>query len=782
MANIHTLVSGSGASNVHLLFQEFSTRFNGCTTAGGTPAGRVQKERGKCDHFRGSSVRVSVVGQSRRSSGATDVSPVREDSNKHVNINGGNQIRPIEIPVTCYQIIGLHDQAEKDEIVKSVMHLKTAEIEEGYTKDTLIARQDLLIDVRDKLLFEPIYAGNIKDKQLPKSSLCISWNWLPGALCLLQEVGEEKLVLEIGRKALQNSESKPFVHDLLLSMALAECTIAKSWFEKSNISQGFEALARAQCLLRSKNSLGKMMLLSEIEESLEELAPACTLDLLGMPQKPENAERRIGAIAALRELLRQGLDVEASCRVQDWACFLGQALKKLMAAEIVELVNWDGLALIRKNKKSLDSQNQRVVVDSKNFYVVTLAHIALGFTSRQNELISKAKMLCECLITAEGIELKFEESFCSFLLGQVDETTAVESLRQLQRSSSLSSQDTLQKNESKEASTANKLLESWLKESVLSVFADTRDCSSSLAEFFSGDKRGFKNKQCRISASRRIPIAVSRPSDQRHGESLPGSAVKQLAPLDLRNPLAESSEASGAASLQLKRSFGTRQHGETRKSWPNLGKTVLAAAAVACCVSSFSVFGSIKLLRGWSGGPRSASFSTAAATLRRTAESLLVKKIQPEEPPRSHYRTSSSSLASGGIPMSSEDAEALVKRWQESKAKALGPEHDIPGLVDVLEGSMLLQWEALADAAKSRSCFWRFVLLRLSIVQAETWKEDGGEVAEIEAVLEEAAELVVVDHQNQLTNPTYCSPYRIRYLLKKRDGSWRFCQAQILTP
>lgn len=48
--------------------------------------------------------------------------------------------------------------------------------------------QNLLMDVRDKLLFEPEYAGNIREKVPPKSSLRIPWAWLPGALCLLQEV------------------------------------------------------------------------------------------------------------------------------------------------------------------------------------------------------------------------------------------------------------------------------------------------------------------------------------------------------------------------------------------------------------------------------------------------------------------------------------------------------------------------------------------------------------------------------------------------------------------
>jgi len=125
----------------------------------------------------------------------------------------------------------------------------------------------------------------------------------------------------------------------------------------------------------------------QIEESLEELAPACTLELLGMPHTPENAERRLGAIAALRELLRQGFDIESSCQVQDWPCFLIQALNKLMATEIVDLLPWDNLASTRKNKKSLESQNQRVVIDFNCFYVVLMAHIALGFSSKQKDLV-----------------------------------------------------------------------------------------------------------------------------------------------------------------------------------------------------------------------------------------------------------------------------------------------------------------------------------------------------------------------------------------------------------
>lgn len=111
------------------------------------------------------------------------------------------------------------------------------------------------------------------------------------------------------------------------------------------------------------------------------------MELLGLPHVPDNAECRRGALAALQELIRQGLDVEFSCRVQDWPCFLIQAMNKLMASEIVDLLSWDSLSIKRKNKKSIESQNQRIVLDFNCFYLAMIAHIALGFSTRQNEMV-----------------------------------------------------------------------------------------------------------------------------------------------------------------------------------------------------------------------------------------------------------------------------------------------------------------------------------------------------------------------------------------------------------
>ncbi|XP_057968953.1 plastid division protein CDP1, chloroplastic isoform X2 [Malania oleifera] len=776
---------------------------------------------------------VSIASHSRAIEIASvDRRGARPVADLHCSVENGNACSAIEIPITCYQLVGVPDQAEKDEIVRSVMELKTAEVEEGYTMDAVVSRQDLLMDVRDKLLFEPEYAGNMKEKIPPKASLRIPWTWLSGALCLLQEVGELKLVLEIGRKALQHPDVKPYVHDLLLSMALAECAIAKIGFEKNDVSPGFEALARAQCLLRSRVSLGKMTLLSQIEESLEELAPACTLEILGMPCTPENAERRRGAIAALHELLRQGLDCQTSCKVQDWPCFLSQALNRLMATEIVDLLPWDSLAVTRKNKKLLESQNQRVVIDFSCFYTVLLAHIALGFLRKQTDLISKAKTISECLIASEGIDLKFEEAFCLFLLGEGEEADAIEKLRQLELNSNSTSQHSVPEKENKDVSGTNPILEIWLKNAVLGVFPDTQDSAPSLVNFFSVEKQNLRKRQSRrapqtMPAVSHRPLCASLASNQRDIEepfryrnsSLHlGAAVKPLALADLQNPLMLDKDASrgniSISAVQLKRNLGAH-HNRVWESWlasrDMIGR-IIVGAVLGCIVFATFNFSSMKIgwmrVSRWDSKPNMyASSLTSSMPVSSADHSLRPACIDGSSIPgqlkkllavvKAHLRNrftagnlqsscrasspTSSMAALYRRPMPIEEAEALVKLWQSIKAEALGPSHQIHSLSEVLDESMLVQFEALADAAKARSCFWRFVLLQLSVLRADILSDKAGaELAEIEAFLQEAAELV---SESQDRNPTYYSSYKICYILRRQDdGSWKFCECDIQTP
>ncbi|CAL5184902.1 unnamed protein product [Lathyrus oleraceus] len=750
------------------------------------------------------------------------------DNNNNRIVENPHVKSSVEIPVSCYQLIGVPDRAEKDEIVKAVMSLKNAEIDEGYTMAVVASRQDLLMDVRDKLLFEPEYAGNLKEKIPPKSSLRIPWSWLPGALCLLQEIGESKFVLDIGRRSLQHQDAKPYADDLVLSMALAECTVAKIGFEKKKVSQGFEALARAQCLLRSKPSLAKMTLLSHIEESLEELAPACTLELLSMPNTPENVERRRGAIAALREMIRQGLDVEVSCQVQDWPSFLSQTFGNLLASEIVDLLPWDSLAVMRKNKRTIESQNLRAVIDSNCFYRVFTAHMALGFSSKQKELINKAKSICECLIASEGIDLKFEETFCLFLLGLGTEAEAVEKLKQLELNSNPKHNSVLGK-AIMDASAANPSLELWLKDSVLDLYPDTKGCSPSLANFFNTQKKisGSKNSK---GSPQIFPAICHRPlssygsverkdfeEPRSYASSSPylGFAVKQLTPTDLQGSLLSGKSENGhnpsEPPVKVNRNLGTHHKGiwDNQFTRAQVFERVTYITVLGCVAfASMKLFGMNlgKTVTGsnwaftkannctsWAANT-SADYTIGPTYIRRSSIANQLKRIMstvkiqflhlPDAGSRSDLRSAHTSSSSPinvyRRLMPVEEAETLIREWQTIKAEALGPSHEVNGLAQVLDESMLAQWQALADAAKEKSCYWRFLLLKLSVLRADILSDgNGSDIAEIEALLEEAAELI---DSSQQKNPNYYSTYKVKYVVKmQEDGSWKFCEADIRT-
>ena len=56
------------------------------------------------------------------------------------------------------QLIGVPEKAEKDEIVKSVLTLKKADIDEGYTMDVVVSRQvDKLSIIFCNLFFNQIF-------------------------------------------------------------------------------------------------------------------------------------------------------------------------------------------------------------------------------------------------------------------------------------------------------------------------------------------------------------------------------------------------------------------------------------------------------------------------------------------------------------------------------------------------------------------------------------------------------------------------------------------------
>lgn len=255
------------------------------------------------------------------------------------------------------------------------------------------------------------------------------------------------------------------------------------------------------------------------------------------------------------------------------------------------------------------------------------------------------------------------------------------------------------------------------------------------ANYFGGEKRTPVSKKSKL-APQTSPILSHRPmsttlvSERRDfDDSLShlnssqhlGTAVKQLAPTDLQSPLILGKTGGGssgtAGSVQMKRNLGMR-HGKVWEGWLSRGFLVgrITFVAVVGCI----VFTTLKLtgMKGRSAskpahskpnlhtnsvawttdssvdfrlGPAYIKGNGIAGGLRKFLMTFMKRARNCSDTGNSPVSRMSSSTYLCRRPMSVEEAEDLVKQWQEIKAEALGPSHEIQSLYEVLDESMLVQ-------------------------------------------------------------------------------------------
>lgn len=250
-----------------------------------------------------------------------------------------------------------------------------------------------------------------------------------------------------------------------------------------------------------------------------------------------------------------------------------------------------------------------------------------------------------------------------------------------------------------------------------------------------GNKRGLQT----ASQISHRPLAPAITRDQRAtDEPLPygdtsrhlGSAVKQLAPPNLQAQLTVDKvnvgNASGMPSVQLKRNLGGG-----RKVWEiwlglnSIVEKIIFVVSVGCVIFVSFKLMNMQLWRmkngsgWWLNTPRTTSShswkmdfpqdpSYRQPSNRRSGITEKLKKLLPKftmqiDPQASGLQNSffaaglsPSATAAYKTPMPIEEAETLIKKWQTIKAEALGPDHNIDGLFDVLDEPMLVQVSCIA--------------------------------------------------------------------------------------
>lgn len=256
--------------------------------------------------------------------------------------------------------------------------------------------------------------------------------------------------------------------------------------------------------------------------------------------------------------------------------------------------------------------------------------------------------------------------------------------------------------------------------------------------FFHGQKKSHVTKKTngtpqRTPTMNHRQISVAFMSEQRDLEGSMrrmnssqnlGSAVKQLAPADLQNPLTpdkSNSESNvSTQSVQLKRTVGIHR-GKNWECWLaqiNVVGRIITVSILGCIVFAVIQISGMNVSKmrstskwtsskpnkftsslSWMGNPTdyqrgpASSITIALKNLLSKADKQLRSHPGAWNPQISDRKTTSLSSVSALYkrPMPLEEAEALVKQWQIIKAEALGPNHEVQRLSEVLDEPMITQ-------------------------------------------------------------------------------------------
>jgi curved DNA-binding protein CbpA len=669
------------------------------------------------------------------------------------------------------------------------------------------------------------------DSQNQNLSIEISQEELVGALLILQDLGEYEIVLKLGRPYLvhKNSgadaktgnldnekalEDRP---DIVLTIALACLELGREQWQQGHYENAANSLETGQEVLSREGLFPNVQ--AEIQADLYKLRPYRILELLALPEV-KTAERRQG-LELLQNILddRGGIDGngndESGLNIDDFLRFIQQLRYHLTVAE---------------QHKLFEAESKRPSAVAT--YLAVYALIARGFVQRQPALIRQAKQMLMRLGKRQDVHL--EQSLCALLLGQTEEATRVLELSQeyealaFIREKSQDSPDLL----------PGLCLygEQWLQHEVFPHFRDLTKQTASLKSYFAepqvqgylevlptdaeptnewsvvnrqpfsppqtnstshrhnstGGVRQFPNSRIpdpdlpettprvrpesanfspsrwnKASTGGRIPEtpitqfpAAERTAKEPHNSmngSAKVSAPTHTPPRRRRKPNQAVSRERGLDNRhrhpQRRRSLTNSWTGKMRLVWTVLISLVVI---VVLWLIISTTFGFVRNL--------------LSPPPLLPGEQLSVEINQPPIP----IPDQSTKPQSPDGPLTTGTAEEVIRNWLVIKAAALGPNHDVESLQQILTSSSLSQWRLIAQQDKSENRYRKYEH-QLKVESVEKTDLDSDRTS-VEATVKEVTHF----YQNDVMKKSSDETLRVRYNLVRQEGIWRIQSMSVI--
>ncbi|KAI3736935.1 hypothetical protein L2E82_26924 [Cichorium intybus] len=701
--------------------------------------------------------------------------------------------RHVSIPIDFYRVLGAEAHFLGDGIRRCYEARALKPPQYGYSDDALISRRQIL-QAACETLANPSsrreYNQGLADEEFDTILTDVPWENVPGALCVLQEAGEDELVLQIGESLLKERLPKSFKQDVVLAMALSYVEISRDTMALSppDYIKGCELLERALKLLQEEGASSLAPdLQAQIDETLEEINPRYVLELLALPLDDEYRTRRTEGLQGVRNILWAvgGGGAAAVAGGFTREDFMNEAFLRMTAVEQVEL---------------FVATPDNIPAESFEVYGVALALVAQAFMGKKPHLIQDADDLFQQLqqikVTPLGnsslynikenreVDFALERGLCSLLVGEVDKCRSwlgLNAENSPYRDPSIATfviENSQNDPENDLLPGLCKLLETWLMEVVFPRFRETTEVEFKLVDYY--DDPVVLRYLERLAGVGGPPLAAAA-AIARIGAGATAvldsvkigaiQALQKVFPIGEKESVRRREDGDSDDSFVVETELDRRQDGgfpadvitvnESEEQEMITYRIKDAAVKIMCggVVVGLLTLAGLKFmpLKRGSSSTNKQLGSAMASDVINAGESVVEDAV---EIPRMDARL----------------AESLVRKWQSIKSQALGPDHLHGKLSEVLDGQMLKSWQDRAIEIGQHGWFWDYTLLNITI-DSVTISLDG-RLAVVEATLEESARLT--DLTRPENNDSYNITYTTRYEMSYAKEGWKITKGAVL--
>ncbi|KAE9600131.1 hypothetical protein Lal_00045344 [Lupinus albus] len=707
--------------------------------------------------------------------------------------------RHLSIPLNFYLILDAETHFLGDGIRRAYEAKFSKPPQYAFSNDALISRRQILEAAYETLVDAASrreYNQSLIDDEDGTILTEVPFHKVPGALCALQEAGETELVLQFGQDLLKERLPKSFKQDVVLAMALAYVDIARDAMALSppDFTVGCEMLERALKLLQEEGASSLAPdLQAQIDETLEEITPRCVLELIALPLGDEHRVRREEGLQGVHNILWAVGGGGAAAIAEGFTRedFMNEAFLHMTASEQVDL---------------FVATPSNIPAESFEVYGVALALVAQAIVAKKPHLIQDADNLFQQLqqikvattrdpssvYTPEEkreVDFALERGFCALLVGELDQCRSwlgLDSESSTYRNPSIIEfvMENANGDEDNDLPGICKLLETWLMEVVFPRFRDTKDTTFKLGDYY--DDPTVLRYLEKVLGVGRSPLAAAAAIAKVGAEATAVIGhVKDSAINTLKKVFPAGSEDQIVKHPEI---------GEKDNSSLSEGESpvLISAEVISANVEVSGIKTSTDSSECTTDEIKDASVKIMSAGVVIGLVTLVGLKFLPARNGFSILRKiTGSSMASDTInlgslqeekfreqvpKMDARVAEALVRKWQNIKSHAFGPDHYLGRLEEVLDGDMLKIWTDRAAEIAERGWSYDYTLEDLNI-DSVTISQNGCR-AVVETTLKESTHLTAVGHpQHDTPN---CRTYTTRYVMSSAGSGWKIVEGAVL--